>query len=44
MITARDVVTSLGVTVLAVLATTLVLTGLGPDWSVYAPATCPAPR
>ena len=44
MITARDIVTSLGLTVLAVLATTLVLTGLGPDWAAYAPATCTATR
>ena len=42
MITARDVVTSLGLTVLAVIATTLLLAVLGPDWAVYAPATCTA--
>ena len=44
MITSRDLVTSLGLTVLAVLATTLLLAGLGPDWSAYAPATCTATR
>lgn len=44
MITTRDIVTSLGLTVLAVLATTLVLAGLGPDWAAYAPATCTATR
>ena len=44
MITSRDLVTSLGLTVLAVLTTTLLLAGLGPDWSAYAPATCTATR
>ncbi len=44
MITARDIGTSLGLTALAVLATTLLLAGLGPDWAAYAPATCTATR
>ena len=44
MITARDLTIALGLTVLAVLATTLLLAGLGPDWAAYAPATCTATR
>ena len=44
MISARDIVTSLGLTVVAVLVTTLLLVGLGPDWAAYAPATCTATK
>ena len=42
MISARDLTIALGLTALSVLATTLLLAGLGPDWSAYAPATCTA--
>lgn len=44
MISARDLTIALGLTALAVLATTLLLAGLGPDWAAYAPATCTATR
>ena len=44
MITARDIAKSLFFTMLAALATTLLLLGLGPDWAAYVPATCTATR
>ncbi len=44
MITSRDFAVALGLTALAALATTLLLMALGPDWAIYAPATCTATR
>ena len=44
MITARDLSIAFALTALAVLATTLLLMALGPDWAAYAPATCTATR
>ena len=44
MITTRDILTGLGLTLAAVLAATLLLFILGPDWAAYAPATCTATR
>ena len=44
MITFRDFATALILTALCALAITALLLGLGPDWSIYAPATCTATR
>ena len=44
MITARDLSIAFALTMLSVLATTLLLMALGPDWAAYAPATCTATR
>lgn len=44
MITRRDIATAFGLTVVSALALTALLLGLGPDWSIYAPATCTATR
>ncbi len=44
MITARDLSIAFALTMLSVLATTLLLMALGPDWTQYAPATCTATR
>lgn len=44
MITTRDITAALALTVLSALALTGLLLALGPDWSVYAAATCTATR
>jgi Ceramidase len=44
MIRQRDIVTAIGLTILSMMGITLLLSALGPDWSVYAPATCIATR
>ena len=44
MITSRDLATALALTAIAALGVILLLLGVGPDWSVYAPATCTATR
>ena len=44
MISARDLATALVLTAIAALGVTLLLVGAGPDWSIYAPATCTATR
>lgn len=44
MMTARDLAIAFGLTTVSALAVTALLLGLGPDWSVYAPATCTATR
>lgn len=40
----KPVALSLGLTLLSILLIWLLLSALGPDWSVYAPATCTATR
>jgi Ceramidase len=44
MITHRDLALAFGLTILSMIATTLLLGALGPDWSLYAPATCTSTR
>lgn len=44
MISARDLATALVLTAIAALGVTLLLVGAGPDWSIYAPASCTATR
>lgn len=44
MIKQRDFLLALGLTIVSMIAISLLLTALGPDWSVYAPATCTATR
>lgn len=44
MISARNLLAALGLTVVAAAATWLVLAALGPDWTAYAPANCLATR
>jgi len=44
MIVPRSLAIAAGMTALSALAITLLLTALGPDWSVYAPASCTATR
>ncbi len=44
MINARDISMAFALTMLSVLATTLLLLALGPDWAIYAPASCTATR
>jgi len=44
MVQTRDLLTALALTAASALAVTLLLLALGPDWSVYAPATCTATR
>lgn len=44
MISSRNLVTALALTIAAGVAVTLLLFALGPDWSVYAPASCTATR
>lgn len=44
MIQYRDVLLALGLTALSMLAITVLLFALGPDWTLYAPATCTATR
>jgi hypothetical protein len=44
MIQQRDIFMALGLTTLSMAAISLLLAALGPDWSVYAPATCTATR
>lgn len=44
MITSRDLATALVLTAISALTITALLLGLGPDWSVYAPATCTVTR
>ena len=39
-IPARVLATAAGLTLLSALAITALLTALGPDWTIYAPATC----
>lgn len=41
-ISTRSILAALGLTALCALATFAALTGLGPDWAAYAPATCTA--
>ena len=40
----RALLLAAGLTLLSMLAISALLTGLGPDWSLYAPATCTATR
>ncbi len=44
MISARDIATAFGLTLVSALAITGLLLALGPDWSAYAAATCTATR
>lgn len=44
MIGTRDLLTALTLTIASAVAVALLLMALGPDWSVYAPATCTATR
>ena len=44
MITSRDLAIAVVLTAIAALGITALLGALGPDWSVYAPATCTATR
>jgi hypothetical protein len=44
MIQQRDILMALGLTLLSMIGLTLLLSVLGPDWAVYAPATCTATR
>jgi Ceramidase len=44
MIQQRDIFTALGLTALSMVAINALLLALGPDWSVYAPATCTTTR
>lgn len=44
MVQTRDLLTALALTAASALAVALLLLALGPDWSVYAPATCTATR
>ena len=44
MISSRELLTALTLTIAAATAVTLLLLALGPDWSVFAPASCTATR
>lgn len=44
MISARDIAAAFGMTVVSALAITALLLGLGPDWSVFAAASCTETR
>lgn len=44
MIRQRDILLALGLTILSMIGITVLLRLLGPDWAIYAPATCTATR
>jgi Ceramidase len=44
MTTPRDILLALGLTLLSMVGITLLLSALGPDWSIYAPASCTTTR
>ncbi len=44
MIRQRDILAALGLTILSMIGITVLLRLLGPDWAIYAPATCTTTR